>query len=217
MHKRTKIAAIIVFFAFFSASHANAEEVKKGFHTGPYLAIEAGAVQAKFDYNEVDGEKIGRDYEPSIGFIFGWNAWDFLSAELQARYTTNLTHGERREHLADANLFGKWTMILDALTRHETFRILPFLKGGIAVRIAALPGATGASNGTVVSVGVGPSVGGGVSFLLYKYFYFGFDLQCDMHSFGDINQTVNSVPNVLVYKGGFYPSFSGMGMVGVHY
>lgn len=212
MRFSTILAAVLCFFLVSTA----AARPKKGFHTGPYLALEGGVTQVDFDYDEVDGRRVGNDFEPTAGFIFGWNVRDDLSAEMQLRYATN-TNAGRREHIASANVYARWTMIFDVLTDFKDLRVLPFLKGGAATRISGLPGNPGSSDGTVGSFGIGPSAGGGIAFLAFKYFYFGFDLHEDILFFDDINQTVNGVPGVLVYKGGFHPSFNAMAILGVHY
>lgn len=188
----------------------------RGFHTGPYLALEIGALQEDFDFDRVAALSVGRDFEPVFGFLFGWNIWDSFSGELQGRYATDFNAG-RREHIACANAYARYTFIADPLTDFPTLRILPFLKGGVAVRINALPGTPGTDKNVVARAGVGPSAGGGVSFLWKKYFYFGIDLQEDLLILGDIDQTVGGIPGTLVYEGGFHPSFSAMAMVGVHY
>ncbi len=39
----------------------------------------------------------------------------------------------------------------------------------------------------------------------------------DLRFFEDKRQTVNGIPDTLVYKGGFYPLFNAMAFVGVNY
>ncbi len=189
---------------------------RKGFHSGPYLALEVGISQEDFDRDQVTGQNVGRDWESAFGFIFGWNIWDSFSAELQGRYTTNLNKG-RRAHLANANFYGKYTFISNTLTDFERFRILPFVKGGLAVKVEALPGTPGATHNTAIRTALGPAIGGGLSFLWNKYLYFGIDAQEEFLFFGSIHQTVGATPDLLVYRGGFHPSFCAMGMIGVHY
>lgn len=213
MSRRIAILTTVVLLALAPTASARPQ---KGFHTGPYLALEIGIMQEDFDRDQVTGIDVGRDFEPSFGFLFGWNIWDFFSGELQGRYSTNINSG-RREHIASANTYARYTFIVDALTDFPTLRILPFVKGGAAVRVSALPGTPTAGGGTKARVGAGPSVGAGVSFSWKRYFYFGIDCQEDLLFFDGIDQTVNGVPGTTVYKGGFHPSFSAMGMVGVHY
>lgn len=207
---------IIILLAVIALPSTGTCRPVKGFNTGPYLAFEIGGMQMDYDKDQVSGEKICNDFEISYGFLFGWSFTDAVSAELQGRYSTQ-KKSNKREHIASANVYGRWSIITDALTDFKNLRILPFLKGGMAVRVSALPGNSGSSDGVVGDVGWGPSIGGGLSFILHKYFYFGVDLQGDMLMVDNIHQTVNGVPNTLVYKGGFYPQFSGMVMLGVHY
>ena len=189
---------------------------KKGFHTGPYLTFEVGAIGADFDRDQVTNERIGNDIEPAFGFLFGWNVTDAISAELQGLYATSRTAG-KREHIASAGVYCKWTFITDTLTNFKTFRILPFVKGGMMVRAASLPGGPSSPVSVMSTIGWGPSAGAGVAFMWHKYFYFGVDVQGDFILFDDLHQTVNGTPNTLVYKGGFYPSASALAIIGVHY
>jgi hypothetical protein len=193
---------------------------RKGFHTGPYILLEAGATQNDFDVNARTGEKIGTSFEPAVGFLFGWNLFDWFSAELGGRYSTSEKR-DRREHIAGANLNAKFFLITDALTDFPTLRILPFAKVGAALRVAALPGDPNATKDEVVSsFAYGPSVGAGIMFLWKKYVYFGANVQGDFLFFQDISQEIksgSSTQNTLIYKGGFIPQFSGTALVGVHF
>jgi len=189
---------------------------QKGFNVGPYLAIEAGAAQTEFDTDQVTGTKVASEFEPVFGFIFGWNIYDWFSTELQGLYSTDRNSG-KRVHYGSAVMTTKYFLILDALTDFPTFRILPFAKAGAGFRVSVLPDTPAAGTGKVTSFGYGPSVGGGVAFIWKKYFFFGIDLQEDLFYFDSIRQTVNGVPNVTVYKGGFQPQFTGAGFIGVHY
>lgn len=190
----------------------------KDFHDGPYLVLEGGAWQSDFDTDQVTGQSVANDWEPTVGFVFGWNIYDWFSTELQGKYTTDKNSG-RRVHIASGNVYAKFTLIADALTDFPSFRILPFLKAGMGFRASVLPSTPAASNpdDSKTQIGFGPSVGGGIAFLWKKYFYFGIDVQEDLYLYDDIRETVSGVPNTLVYKGGFHPSFCGMGFVGVHY
>ena len=211
----------ITFFVLtlFAATNIWARPLK-GFNEGPYLCVEGGLIQADFDRDEQTGIKIGNDFEPTVGIIFGWNLWDWFSAELEGRYGTNI-NGDKREHLVGANVTGKYFFILDALTSFESLRIMPTVKGGFAFRVASLPGDPNSNDQAVTTFGWGPAVGGGISFLWKKYLSFGINVQEDLLFFKDIRQdiTINGAasPNTLIYKGGFIPQFSAMGFVGVHY
>lgn len=207
-----KLAFIIAIAIVLTTGQASARP-KKGFHTGPYLALEIGTLQADCDHNEITGQDEGRMFEPAFGFLFGWNIEDYFSTELQGRYATNF-NSNRREQFASASLFAKWTLIADKLTDYKTLRILPFVKGGLSSRINALPGPT---DGTVTNFALGPSFGVGVAFLFYKYVYFGLDIQEDLLFFSTGTQTINGVPDTTVYRGGFKPSFGALAILGVHY
>lgn len=215
MSMRIIISAIIIILVVTLGASAHARPLK-GFHTGPYLAFELGALQADFDHDESANADIGRPYEMSFGFLFGWNIKDSFSAELAGLYATSQNNGAR-EHLAGANMYGKYTFILNGLTDFKTFKVLPYVKGGVGTLIAALPGTAGSSKKYVTQFGIGPSVAGGCAFMLYKYFYFGFDVRGDFFAFDEIDQTVNGVPDTLVYKGGLKPIFGTKIFLGVHY
>jgi len=211
--KRTLIAlALIATMAPLSTQ----ARPQRGFNSGPYLALEPGVTQIDFDTDQTTGQSMGHDIEPAFGFIFGWNIYDWFSTELQGLYSTESNSGNR-VHYASAVVATKYFLILDALTDFPTLRILPFAKAGAGLRASILPDAPGAGDGKVTSLGYGPSVGGGVAFIWKKYFYFGLVAQEDLFFYDEIRQTVNGVPNTLVYKGGFHPSFSALGIIGVHY
>lgn len=217
MHKMKKIhLAFIAVILFIFLPLSVEAKPKKGFHSGPYLTFEIGMLQADFDRDEITGQSNANDFEPSFGFLFGWNVYDWLSAEIQGRYATNINSG-RREHIGGGALFAKYTFIADALTNFENLRILPFAKFGMAALIGALPGTPGSSDGIAAHYGIGPSPGAGIVFQWKKYLYFGIDLQEDLLTWNESEQTVGGVPGTVVYKGGFHPSFSAMAILGVHY
>ncbi len=60
MRRFAPIAIAAMLSILLQADFAQARPVK-GFHTGPYLALEAGAVQMDYDKNEADGIDVGRD------------------------------------------------------------------------------------------------------------------------------------------------------------
>ena len=217
MEMKRLLATALIIIMIGAAGEALARP-QKGFHTGPYLVLEGGAWQSDFDRDQVTGQQQGNEWEPAVGFVFGWNMVDWFSAELQGKYTTD-RNGGRRIHLASANVYSRFTLITDALTDWPSFRILPFAKAGLGIRATVLPSTPAASDpdDTMTQLGWGPSLGGGIAFLWKKYFYFGIDVQEDLLIYGGKSQTVAGVPNTEVYKGGFHPSFSGMAFVGVHY
>ena len=213
---RRLILAAAVFLIIIQLPCRVSARPPKGFHTGPYLTALVGVMQADFDRDQVTGRKAGWDFEPTFGILFGWNISDRFSAELQGLYATNENSG-RREHIAGAGVFGKWTIVTDTLTDFKSLRILPFLKMGMSTRFAKLPGSPDADDDSMSTVGWGPSAGAGMAFLWHKYFYFGVDLQGDFLLFEDKRQTVGGTPGVLVYKGGLHPSFMALAILGVHY
>lgn len=213
-----RILATALLLSLLAAASPSWARPAKGFHTGPYLVLEGGAMQADFDTDQVTGQRQGNNWEPAVGFVFGWNIYDSLSAEMQGMYTTD-KNGGRRIHIASANVYARFTLITDTLTDFPTFRILPFAKIGMGFRGTVLPATPTSANpdDKITQIGLGPSVGGGLAFLWKKYFYFGIDMQGDLYLYDDIDQTVGGVPNTRVYNGGFHPSFTGMVFVGVHY
>jgi len=212
----SRVLSIFLTLAILAVSASAMAQAPKGFHTGPYLAFQIGALQASKDRDQTTGGKVGNDVEVAYGFLFGWNIRDSFSTELQGRYATDKNKGQRL-HIASANAFAKYTLVAKVLTDFKSLRILPFVKGGMAVRFSVLPGAAGSTDTKVTRISYGPSVGAGVAFLLAKYFYFGIDTQEDFLFADDLRQTVNGAPNILVYKGGFQPAFAVMAILGVHY
>lgn len=192
----------------------------KGFNTGPYLLAEGGIMQANFDRDEYTQADVGHDWEPSFGIIFGWNVWDWLSTELEGKYSTNVIAG-KREHLVSANVNVKYFFITDALTDFPSLRIMPTIRIGASFRVAVLPGNPASNDDFVTTFGAGPSLGGGITCIWKKYFAFGFTIQEDLLFFEDVRQNLtvngNAVNNALIYKGGFKPQFTAMAIVGVHF
>ncbi|PIU56350.1 MAG: hypothetical protein COS89_06115 [Deltaproteobacteria bacterium CG07_land_8_20_14_0_80_38_7] len=192
----------------------------KGFNTGPFLYLETGIMQIDFDKDQYNNTNNGDDFEPALGMIFGWNIRDWISAELQGLYTTN-SNNDRREHIVGASLCSRYFFITNALTDIKNLKIMPTVKGGMAFRISSLPGNVNSTDSAVTSFGWGPTFGCGINFLIYKYLSIGLEVQEDLLFFDDIRQslTVNgaSLPNTLIYKGGFKPQFLGLFSIGVHY
>lgn len=216
----TRIISILCAFLIIGIASSAHAKPPKGFHTGPYLAVGVGATYNNFDKNQRTGEKVGTFFEPNVGFIFGWNVYDWLAAEMSGRYLTSEKRG-RREHVANANLYAKAFLITDALTDFKSLRILPYAKAGLAMLFAVLPEdeAVSATN-TRFDYGFGPSVGTGVMFLFKKYVYLGINAQGDFLFLQDIRSNVTTggvTTNTLIYKGGFTPQFYGSFVAGVHF
>lgn len=213
-------ALICMLMLSLAAATADARP-KKGFNTGPYLAFEFGISHNNFDINQRIDQKVGTMFEPTIGFLFGWNLYDWFAMELSGRYSTS-EKDDRREHVAQIHLNSKFFLITDALTDFKTLRILPFGQVGAAINVAVLPGdVTATTDNQPKSFAYGPSVGAGVMFLFKKYVYLGLKAQGDFLFYDEIRQELSSggvtTPDVLIYKGGFIPQFSAMGIFGVHF
>lgn len=217
-----KAGSIIVLLLLISLVAPSAAFAKppKGFHTGPYLALEGGISYTDFNVNQVTNEKVGTIVEPNVGFLFGWNVYDWLAAEMSARYSTSEKRG-RREHIANANLTTKAFLITNALTNFKTLRILPYAKAGLAMIFADLPEEqTVSSTDTRFTYGFGPTVGVGVMFLFKKYVYLGLNAQTDLLFLNDIRSNITTggtTTNTLIYKGGFQPQFYTSFVAGVHF
>lgn len=194
----------------------------RGFHTGPYLAVEAGIGHNDFDRNQRTDEKVGTVIEPTLGFLFGWNLYDWFATEMSGYYSTSEKRG-RREHVAGLNLNAKFFLITDSLINFKSLRILPFAQVGPALNIAFLPGDESSLNpdDTRTSIAFGPSVGGGVMFLFAKYVYLGLKAKGDFLYYEEIRQDIvakgASTPSAVIYRGGFIPSFVTTVVVGVHF
>ena len=192
----------------------------QGFHEGPYILLEFGALQADFDYNLAAAEKVGRDLEPNIGLLFGWDLTDNWGALFQSQYSTNKNRG-RREHITNNLLAVRYSFIVDALTPSTNFSAIPYVLSGFGFRISALPGDQNSSDSVIPSFGFGPSVGGGLAFMVKKYLYLGFQVQGDLLFYDELRQNFDRanplLANQKVYNGGFQPSFATHFMIGVHY
>ena len=127
-------------------------------------------------------------------------------------------HGgtEQMALVAGININGKYFFVIDALTDMKSLQILPFLKGGVAFRVGAIPGTPQAGGGKRLQFGKGPSFGAGIMFLIKKYVYLGIDLQEDLLFMDSISQTVGGVSQE-VYSGGFKPQFGATAILGVHF
>lgn len=202
------------------AGSVTTAEPLKGFHEGPYIAFEAGALQAEFDTDQQSGARVGRDIEPVFGLLFGWNITDIIATELKGFYSQSNKSGNR-EHIIGSNINGKFTWINDRLTHRPSLQILPYLVGGLALRFGVLPGNDNASDQSVVAFGYGPSIGGGISLLWKKYIMFGVGAQGDFLFFDESRQNLDlatpTANNQLIYNGGFEPSFLTAFTFGIHY
>ncbi len=187
----------------------------KGFHTGPYLQVVSGAVDASFDRNLVSNTRTGRDAEFDIGFMFGWHTTDNLGPFLEVRYSTD-ANGGNRLHMVNGNIGATYTLILDALTHFKTLRILPYAGGDVMLHIDSLPSDPSAGTNTVSRYAIGPGVVGGVNFLFKRYVYIGAMFQEDFPHFFERSQNIGGV-STPVYSGGWHPQWGASLNTGFHF
>ncbi|MFH1652440.1 MAG: outer membrane beta-barrel protein [Pseudomonadota bacterium] len=191
----------------------------EGFFTGPYIQLQLGVMQFDDDRDQQTGIRLGRNYEPSFGLIFGWNILDELALEFDGRYSTNINSG-RSEHIAAPGFSVKYNFYQFNVFNPETF-ILPYIKGGMNFRVAVLPGNDLSSDKKITQFGYGPSFGAGVDFLINKYVFLGIIVRYDILNYEDVRQNLdNAAPPVigaLIYRGGWHNSLGAGITLGVHY
>jgi len=183
-----------------------------GFHEGPYLLFSGGVLQYDWDQNQLTGLQEGGKWEPAVGFQFGWHTLDWFGLEVQTRYGTNATNN-RREHIVTTNVGFSLTLLTDSLLDFEYWRILPFVRPSLAIAVAQLPADPAGNPAHVDPMGFGPGLSTGVH-VMYKYLYFGLELQEDL-----ISQPTQRQPgtNAIIFNGGWKDQFGLMTVVGVHY
>lgn len=210
---RIRWVIIIMVCAMLAASaHARPQ---KGFHTGPYLQVITGAIDASFDRNLATNTPTGRDQEFAFGFLFGWRTSDHFGPFLEVRYATDANNGNRL-HIINGNIGASYTLILDALTRFKSLRILPYVGGDLLFRIDALPTDPGASSNLVNRYAIGPGVVGGVNFLFRRYVYIGAMFQEDFAHFYSKSRATGGVTTA-TYDGGWHPQWSASLTTGFHF
>lgn len=199
---------------------AIAKKPHQGFHTGPYLMINAGLLEYDWDFNQRTQIQEGDRYEPVLGFTFGWYFNDFLATEFETRYSTSKNSG-RREHIALLNVGVTLSPLIDPLLGLGRWNILPFINANLAMNIASLPGDSLASDNRVSTFGIGPGMGVGIRFQWRQYLYFGLHAKADwIHQPSKsqeifVNGSSSGVQEI--YRGGFHSNFSFLGSIGVHY
>ncbi len=187
----------------------------KGFHTGPYLQLLFGGVDASFDHNQVSNTSTGRDEELALGFLFGWHVSDIFGPFMEIRYSTD-DNGGNRLHIVNGNIGATYTLILDALTNFKSLRILPYLGGDMIFQVGALPSDPTAGTGTVDRYAIGPGVLGGVNFLFKRYVYIGLMGQYDFPYFFSRSQTIGGI-DTTVYGSGWHPQWGATLNAGFHF
>jgi hypothetical protein len=187
----------------------------KGFLKGPYFMLQGGIFDFTADNNARTGAKVGKNYEPIVGFNFGWNLYDSIASELQVRYTTNKNNGNR-EHVVKANFNFVYSFIMDKFANRESTRFIPFLQGGPMLLLAAVPGDPASSDKILSLWGPGVGIGGGLRVLYKRYIYFGLLAQSDFVILPDRNQNISGV-NTKIIGGGPDAQFGVTGTIGVHF
>lgn len=218
MFFRSKLFLLVVYFLClvpFTPSTAQAKP-RKGFYEGPYLGLTGGVMRFDWDVNQRTLTQEGAKTEPIIGILFGWNVFDWLAPDMTLRYTTSKNE-KRREHIGGANVGLAFTLLATPLLNFQKWSILPFVKPGIAVQFAALPGDSLSDTDRVTSSGIGPSIGGGVRFLFNKYFYFGFEYHQQFLNQGKSIQNLTPGGSTLIYNGGWKTQHETFAFVGMHY
>lgn len=212
---RFRYPIILGLLVLLMSPSAFAKLPRKGFYKGPYITLAGGAMQFDWDKNEQTGIEEGSPWEPTFILGFGWNTTDWFAPELAVRYTTD-SNGGRREYIAGGNMGFVFTLLADPLLDFEKWRILPFIKPGFGLQIAIFPGAQNSTQNQLTSIGIGPSISGGVRFLYNKYLYFGLEVQEEFLHQQSASQQVSGV-DTQIYKGGWVSQFESILMVGVHF
>jgi hypothetical protein len=187
----------------------------KGFHEGPYILLNGGFFYYTADNNVRTGTKTNNDFEPTVGFNFGWNLKDYFAPELQARYSTS-SNGNAREHVVDVNFNAVLTLVIDQLTSSKKIKLLPFLQAGPMLQFASLPADPASSNKTISVWAPGFSVGGGLRVLFLRYGYAGILGMCDFVSMPEKQQNFGGTDQVVI-KGEWNAQPAFMGLLGVHF
>jgi hypothetical protein len=212
---RLTLRRLCIITALILLSLPVAARPPKGFHTGPYLQLLLGGVDSSFDRNLVSNTTTGRDTELALGFLFGWHLSDHWGPFLEARYSTD-ANGGNRTHMVNGNIGGTYTLILDALTRFQSLRILPYIGADMLFRIDALPIDPSVGTNLTNRYGVGPGVIGGINFLFKRYMYIGVMAQEDFPYFFERSQPIGGVETP-VYADGWHPQWSASLNVGFHF
>lgn len=194
--------------AWASADYASKE---KGWHKGVYILGNIGMMNVDKDTNVLTNQAFGSDIILGYGLTFGWNFLDFLAAELDMRYGREKFNNQT-EHAANIDINVKYSLILDALTKLESVRFLPYGKIGGGIFGAAVPD-TSAGNNRFGVYGPSMNIGIGLETLIIKYLYVGVDFT---EHFVWLQAKSNSAGQRIL-NGGFDPQYSVFGHVGVHF
>lgn len=203
------IGLVLVLLVGLTAGTASAQP-EKGWHKGTYYLFGIGMMNNDEDTNVLTNRAFGGNYLLGYGFTTGWNFFDWLALELAFRYATE-TDNNQKEHAVNININAKYSFILDALTRSELFRFLPYIKAGGGVYGAAVPD-TSAGNDRFGVFGPLVGFGGGMEILFKNWLYFGVDIAEDLVFLKEKNNNAGQ----RILNGGFDPQLSVFGYLGVH-
>lgn len=204
---------LAVVFCTASTSHAISQQYadkEKGWHKGTYFLVGAGYMNLDSDTHVQTGNKFGKDRVLGYGLTFGWNFIDWLAAELSTRYATEKA-ANQREHAANIDINAKYSLILDALTKWEKIRFLPYGKIGGGIFGAAVPD-TRAGNDRFGVYGPSMNVGIGMELLLIQNLYVGVEFT---EHFVWLQEKFRGTQKIL--NGGFDAQDSVFGYVGTHF
>lgn len=197
----------------FSASPLHA--MRKGFYKGPYLLLDVGVMHFNWDVNQNLNRQQAGSFPLLYGLTFGWNVSDWVALELFTRYSTDNKRGER-EHIGAGSLGTAFFWIVNPLTGHNKWQVLPFLKTSATYQVAALPGDPSSTDRFLITQGVGPSGSGGVRFIHNKYLYFGIEFQQHLLFHEGKSQVLRGVQKQ-IYNRGWKKQFESFLSVGIHY
>lgn len=212
MKKLLSLVIAVFAIALASTSFAKPEE---GWHKGFYALAGGGYLNVDHDANvsTTPNTIFGSNRIMGYGLTFGWNFLDFLAAELQLRYGTETAGvNNQKEHAANINLNAKYSIILDALTRMEKVRFIPYVKAGGGMFGAAVPD-TSAGNDRFGVFGPTIDFGAGMEVLISKIFYVGAEFTEDLAFLKEKNNAAGQ----RILAGGFDPQDSVFGYLGIHF
>lgn len=206
MKKLISLAVVLLVFSTASTGWATPE---KGWHKGFYTLLGVGFMNNDEDTNVLTNTAFGNANIFGLGLTFGWNFLDFLGTELQMRYGTDTAAGQK-EHAANIDFLLKYSLILDALTRMDKVKFLPYTKAGAGVYGAAVPRGGNDRLGVYGPAGVFSL---GMEVLLAKIFYVGTEFT---NHFVKLQQKNNAAGQPIL-NGGFDYQYSVFGYFGVHF
>lgn len=195
----------------------------KGWHTGPYLAVTGGMMQATDDTNVVTNRKFNGSFIPSVGLTFGWDFTDWIGIMLQGNFgfasdqvgngSADYPSENGDEYALNATLAARYIFLTNWEGQPSSVRILPYVKLGGTGRALYVHASGGNQIG---AYGGGVATGAGVEFLVIDRIFLALDMTENLMFMQDYSKTVGGVTTQII-KGGFKPQFQLLGMVGYHF